>query len=74
MRHLAADWHERQGHLEPALEYAMAAEDEELAADLTIRTVQGTMSAGRLETARRCVPTPQLPALTGVDATRVIAL
>jgi LuxR family maltose regulon positive regulatory protein len=53
MRRRAAEWHERHGLLEPALEYAISADDEELAAALTIRTVQGTLNAGRVDTARR---------------------
>ena len=39
--------------LEPALEYAMAAEDEERAARLVARLGQATMNAGRVETIRR---------------------
>jgi LuxR family transcriptional regulator, maltose regulon positive regulatory protein len=49
----AAAWHERHGFLEAALEYAMAANDEDRAARLTEAQAQAVLNAGRLDTVRR---------------------
>jgi LuxR family maltose regulon positive regulatory protein len=49
----AARWHEAHGLPESALEYAMQAGDEALAARLTERLAQPALNSGRLDTARR---------------------
>ena len=53
VRRRAASWHEAEGLLEPALEYALAAEDVDRAAGLLMRLAQPTLNAGRNETVRR---------------------
>ncbi len=53
IRRRAMTWHEEQGLFEPALEYAMAAGDEERAATLTVMLGQAALNAGRAETVRR---------------------
>jgi len=53
VRRRAAAWYVAQDLLEPALEYAMAAEDVELAARLVMRLSQPTLNAGRSSTLRR---------------------
>ncbi len=53
LRRRAAAWHEAHGLLEAALEYAMAAGDEDRAAALTVKLGQAVMNAGRVDTLRR---------------------
>jgi LuxR family maltose regulon positive regulatory protein len=53
LRWRAAAWHESNDLPEAALEYAMAAEDPERAARLTVRLGQMAMNAGRTDTVRR---------------------
>jgi LuxR family transcriptional regulator, maltose regulon positive regulatory protein len=53
LRGRAAAWHEARGMVEPALEYALAAEDEPRAARLLAGLGQGAVNAGRNETVRR---------------------
>jgi LuxR family maltose regulon positive regulatory protein len=53
IRRRAAAWHEEQGLLEPALEYAIAAGDVDRAARLLTGIGQATLNAGRSETIRR---------------------
>jgi LuxR family maltose regulon positive regulatory protein len=49
----AATWHERRGLQELALEYAIAAGDEESAARLIVPLAQPTLNSGRAETLQR---------------------
>ncbi len=53
LRRRAAVWHEQQDLLEPALEYAMAAEDVSMATRLVMRLGQATLNAGRSTTLSR---------------------
>lgn len=53
LRRRAAIWHQEQGLIEPALEYAMSAGDEDRAAGLAMAIAQGTLNVGRSETVRR---------------------
>jgi LuxR family maltose regulon positive regulatory protein len=53
LRRRAAAWFESKGMAEIALEYAIAAEDVDHAARLTLIVSQPTMNAGRTETVRR---------------------
>ncbi len=52
LRRRAADWHASNGLAEQALEYAMAGDDEDLAAGLAGRLAQDAVNAGRTETVR----------------------
>lgn len=53
LRRRAARWHEDNGIAEPALEYALAAGDEDRAARLTVMLGQKVINEGRAETVRR---------------------
>ncbi|HYH94137.1 MAG TPA: hypothetical protein VD763_13325, partial [Candidatus Saccharimonadales bacterium] len=53
LRRRAAAWCESKGMAELALEYAIAAEDDEHASNLAQAVAQPTMNAGRTETVRR---------------------
>jgi LuxR family transcriptional regulator, maltose regulon positive regulatory protein len=53
LRRRAAAWHEDHGLREAALEYAMAAGDEERAAELTVQLGQPATNEGRTETVSR---------------------